>query len=495
MPKIETHPGESSVIEQTAKSLEQQVAGKVLVQFDRFGQAMRNTYSLKEFGFLVPDLAVCHYDTWYPDGEGAGTTQVFSRERLEKQRTKQSGTLYDLPFATQIRNFLSENPRLPLFKVWFSTSARQQLAQEFGAVVLSVSPEKRDYIEGKTNLPHILEAAGVDERCRLSSFSFPDASAVPSYEEIRGVFGDMLVIQGKSIGGDGTKIVRDRGELDEAKQTLTGAIKVTEYFPGYSSNTTVVTVPNDSGDCNVYVDLPSHKPTGIAEVGVHETLGAGNDWSQAFPEELLQQFVSSVEALGNYLYHEHGLVGIWGVDSIWSDMCVKINEINCRLQGTTEASAVNQILRGFPPFIALHLLSFLGGDTSFLPSQSAFNRETVQLASSDHPAPYYIKIKAKYDYPIKLTDVATKSGKYALENGVLVFVEEAVADTAAQLENSEVILADLPLPDSICHPDSELCTITGITEQTIFDDARHLSEIGAVLVDGVYNKFERYEGS
>ena len=480
-----------NLMEATARSLEQALAGKVLVQFDRFGQAMRNAYTLPSFQTLVPDLVVCHYDAW--ESGKAQIPQIYSRERQQKERTKQSGTFYDVPFEAEIANFLTNDQRVPIFKVWFSTEARQKLAQEHGAIILAIPPETREFIEGKTNLLPILAGAETDQRIRLSSVSFADIESVPDYEDCQALYGEVFVMQGRSIGGDGTKIIRTKEEFVAAREKLTGAIKVTEFFAGYSSNTTVVTVPDGVGGCRVFVDIPSHKPTGIAEVGVHETLGAGNDWSQPFPAEHLQQFVQAVEQIGQYLYQEKGLIGIWGVDSIWSDDGVKINEINCRLQGTTEASTVNQILRRFPPFVALHVLSFLGGDTSFLPSQSTFNQETVQLATYEHRAPYYIKIKAKYDYPVRLKDTNTLSGKYRLVDDELEFAAAALSDNDAFLADNEVIIADLPLAESICHPGSELCTITGTTDQKIFKDSRHLSDVSERLVEAIYRKFERVE--
>jgi|GEM_PF-6390194 len=482
---------QESLMERTAQALERCMDGKVLVQFDRFGQAMRNIYSLPNFHFLVPDLSICHYDVWHETD--AQTPTVLSREQLERTRTKESGVSYDVPFEAQIKTSLSGDTRTPIFKVWFSTDNRQKLAQETGAIVLAISPEKRDYIEGKTHLPQILDGAGVNSECRLFSLTYPNIASVPNYGECQKTFGEVFVMQGKSIGGDGTKIIRSAKDFKLAVEKLTGAIKITEFFSGQSSNTTVVTVPNNHGGCRVFVDIPSHKPTGISETGIHETLGAGNDWSQAFPPELLQRFVHSVELLGQYLYHEFGLIGIWGVDSIWREDGVKINEINCRLQGTTEESGVNQILRNFPPFITLHMLSFLGGDTSYLPTEEQFNQETVKLASQDHEAPYYIKIKAKFDYPVKLKNPNIRSGRYQLVGTELVYIGEELATTSVNLSNQEVLLADLPLPDSICYPGSELCTIAGMTNQRIFNDEHNLSDMGEILVEATYNKFERVE--
>ncbi|MFF8381641.1 hypothetical protein ACF07V_36735 [Streptomyces sp. NPDC015661] len=61
------------------------------------------------------------------------------------------------------------------------------------------------------------------------------------------------------------------------------------------------------------------------------------------------------------------------------------NEINCRNQGTTEVSAVNQQLRGLPPFLAALLTVLLGGRPDWLPDADGFNQATIRAAARGGP--------------------------------------------------------------------------------------------------------------
>src|SRR5262249_46220209 len=154
-------------------------------------------------------------------------------------------------------------------------------------------------------------------------------------------------------GGRGTVFVSDPAGFETATHGA-GTWRISRYINGFSSNTTVLTVPSPDG-CQVYVDVPSHKAIGGAEMGIAEANGAGNDWSPPWPRDHVVELVEAIVLLGGYLYEAYGLVGLWGVDSIWTGDQVVINEINVRNQGTTELSGANQVLRGLPPLLVAHL--------------------------------------------------------------------------------------------------------------------------------------------
>ncbi|MFE6866578.1 hypothetical protein ACFVFS_08470 [Kitasatospora sp. NPDC057692] len=93
--------------------------------------------------------------------------------------------------------------------------------------------------------------------------------------------------------------------------------------------------------------------------------------------------------IAGWAWDKHRLKGLFGLDALLTaDGEVYLNEINCRNQGTTEVSAVNQQLRGLPPFWIAHLTAMLDHSVSWLPNPDDFNAATVDLAAGPAPGPY-----------------------------------------------------------------------------------------------------------
>jgi len=221
-------------------------------------------------------------------------------------------------------------------------------------------------------------------------------------------------------------------------------------------------------------------------------MSAGSDWNIAFPEELSHDFVRCVELIGLYLYKKYGLIGMWGLDSIWDDKRFVFNELNCRFLGSTEVSSINQWQRGIPPFYGTHLLIFDNYVVNWMPSAGEFNRETVRLMNNIKDSrPFYLKIKVKTSKPVRISNKLSGSGIYKIVSDCsLKKLNDRIVTSGADFDNDEILLANLPEKETLCYPGSQLCTVEGITrKRNIFDGAHKLSHNGRQLINVLYQYF------
>jgi hypothetical protein len=369
-------------------------------------------------------------------------------------------------------------PGPPLFAAWYSQPVLKRLAVTVGAGLLTISAPMRAALEDKTRLDDLLTAARVSPRLRIPAVN---AAVAPSFDEVTRRLGNRLVVQPAfTSGGRDTVFVDGRADYKTAVGG-DGPWRIAQFITGFSSNATALTVPT-AGGCDVYVDLPSHKPVGVAEQGITPAKGAGNDWSQSWPAAMLRELVDGIVCLGEYLYASHGLVGLWGVDTIWSDDRAFINEINIRNQGTTELSGVNQVLRDLPPLLVAHLTLLARGPVTWLPSAKEFNGETVDRGAAGGRAPYYIKLRNVHPHSVTPRPGWRGSGVYRLDTArSLVWLREGAHPTDADLDRCEILLANAPAVGVVCAPGAELGTVEGITSKPIFDGPASLSPLGRVL--------------
>ena len=459
------------------------LAGRALLTFDRFTSAGRScVQGPLPVPAAQPRIAVGCYRSW----PAVGQTRVLA---VEDRIARRDGAVKHswLPaLADDVLQIVrAEITEPPLFAAWFTDPILKRLADSVSAQILTAPAAIRQRLEDKTNLDHLLRSAGVPARLRIPTVS---ASQPPSYQAVASQLGPRLVVQpAQASGGRGTSFVEDETGYDSAISG-TGPWRISTFVAGYSSNTTVLTVPVPGG-CSVYVDLPSHKPVGVDELGIAAAKGAGNDWSPEWPQELVAELVAAIVALGRYLYAFYHLVGLWGVDTIWSADRVVINENNVRNQGTTELSGVNQILRGLPPFLVAHLTVMAGGTVSWLPSPEEFNAETVRRSASGGPGPFYIKIRNTAPHPVTPIPGWAGSGVYRLDGDRLSWLRAGAHPTDADLDAGEVLLANVPDADVVSGPGAELGTAEGITRRPVFAGPHHLSPLGAQVHQAVRRCF------
>jgi hypothetical protein len=443
-----------------------------MVSFDRFTSAGRSCVrGPVPVPAMQPWTAVGCYRSWAAVGHPralAWEDRIFRRDCSTKHQ-------WLTALANDVLKSLRDAPARPLFAAWFTDAVLRQLADATGAQILTIVAETRRRLEDKTQLECLLRAADVPAQLRIPAVV---VSQPPAYREIVARLGPRLVVQpAQTSGGRGTIFVADETSFRQAMNGQ-GPWRISTFVDGYSSNTTVLTVPVPGG-CAVYVDQPSHKPVGIPDLGIAAAKGAGNDWFPSWPTELTEGLVEAVVRLGRYLFAFHGLVGLWGVDAIWSPDGVVINEINVRNQGTTELSGVNQNLRGLPPLLVAHLTVMAGGTVSWLPPPQVFNAETVRRSDGGHPAPFYIKIRNPDSHSVAPIGGWAGPGVYRLDGDRLVFTRVGAHPADANLDAGETLLANVPGADVTCAPGAELGTAEGLTTRPVFAGPHHLSPLGA----------------
>lgn len=466
------------------------IAGSCLVLVDRFASAGRNVYTgPSPLQSLRPILCLACYAPWAT----AGPLTVVTLEDSTGVRSQQTKHDFLSRLGEHGREALRRLEKPPLVAAWYETEELLDLARPLGGRLLTVSRATRDVIENKATLDTLLQQAGVEPALRIPSESY--VQTLPSFQSLAGRFGLPFVVQTNSSGGRGTVIVQR--EMDFARaDSLNPPFRVSRFVAGFSSNTTVLNVPDGRGGCAVYVDIPSHKAIHVPDVGIGPAKGAGNDWSLQHPLRPLHDLIDAAVRIGTYAFQQHGLVGLWGIDSIWFGEAVVINELNCRNQGTTEVSGVNQMLRGFPPFFAAHVALHTGAPVDWLPPADEFNAETLRRGSSvGGRAPFYLKIRNRSEVPVRVTRRFQGSGVYRLtSDDDLAWLRGATHTLEANADADEILIANVPLCSTVCLPGTELVTMEGVTTRRhVFENPYKLSPYAARLARAMYKHVEPVE--
>lgn len=464
------------------------LAGRSLVTLDRFTSAGRTcVLGPMPIPASQPRLSVGYYDTW-PAAASSGSILAVEQATARRDGRAKHQWFTDLyPRTLAVCRAL---PARPAFAAWHEHQGLTSIAQQTRGEVLTLPRRVSMALEDKTRLEEFLAGAGVPADIRIAGVT---ATRAPSYGAITHLLGRRIVVQpALTSGGRGTVFVNSRSEYERAFDG-DGPWRIAEFVEGFSSNITVLTVPAGAG-CAVYVDQPSHKAVGVSETGIAAAKGAGNDWSQSWPEALVGPLVEAITQLGSHLYTRHGLSGLWGVDVIWAEDRVAINEINVRNQGTTEVSGVNQIMRGLPPLLVAHLTVMAAGRPTWLPSPEDFNSDTVHRTVAGGWGPFYLKVRNTSRHPVTPGPGWRGPGVYRLgPGGWLGWSRPGAHPMDADLDVDEVLLANGPAPGVVCAPGAELGTVEGLTSRAIFDGASSLSPLGRGLHQAVAALFTPVE--
>ncbi|MBG0819049.1 hypothetical protein [Planomonospora sp. ID82291] len=437
------------------------LAGRPLVSVTRFTTSGRTGYTgPAPVPALRPDLAIGCYRPWTP-AEPAAAMAAEERIRTRSAALRQG-------WLTRVRAEAAERlaglDRPPVLTAWYATDALRALAGPHGTVA-AIDGTVRDVIEAKPAFDQVLREAYVPAAVRIPAVRVD--GRLPSLPELRRLVGTRRVVvqSGVTSGGRGTVIVTGEADMEHAAR-LDGPYRVTAFIDGWSSNVTVLSVPEGPDDVRVYVDRPSHKAIGVTELGIGPAKSAGNDWSRPWPADAAGMLVESAVRIAIWAWRRHRVAGLFGLDAILTpDGRVYLNEINCRNQGTTEVSAVNQQARGWPPFLAAHLTLLLGGRVSWLEDPHEFNHATITQATTPG-GPFYAKLRLHRadPGPVCLDPRLPGSGVYRLDAaGRLEWVRAGAHPADADADRGEVLLAGLPAPDVICHPGAEIATVEGVT--------------------------------
>ncbi|MYS81037.1 hypothetical protein [Embleya scabrispora] len=467
------------------------LAGRPLVNYDRHTSAGRvaRTGPAPVAAFR-PALALGSYSSW----DAARASETLAAEDDTHERGGGDGKHQWWPvIADRAAARVADFPRPPVVAGWWAVPHLSDLAGRNGTVA-GIPLATRHTIEDKAAVGHILRDAGVHDHMIIRARTYTGRHLPDPAVMRRDVGSRRLVVQSGHVGGGrGTVFVNGRHDMPRAA-ALPGPWRVSAFVEGWSSNTTVVSIPDGHGGVRVYVDRPSHNPMAITAVGIGPAKGAGNDWSSAWPASGVRDIIDAATRIGRWAWRTHRLVGIWGIDTIWTPHGPVINEINARRQGTTEVSGVNQLLTGFPPLVVAHLTTQLGHRVTWLPSPDDFNTTTLDSARGGKPAPYYLKIRARRrmtapnDFP--------GAGIYRLTPNGLQWDRPGANPIQADSDTGHVLLANVPRAGTISHPGAEMGTVEGITAgpASPFGGPHDLSPTGRVVLAAFDRLFTHTEG-
>ncbi|MFJ3906235.1 hypothetical protein [Streptomyces sp. NPDC090025] len=475
-------PVDTALTEAAGTALARALDGRPLVSAERFCSSIRTLYAGPgPLPAARPVLAIGCYPGWEP---AAPSTVLAAENRTGRRGPAERHSWMEAVGADAVRQ-LAELHRPPVIAAWYATGRLRRWAGP-GGTVAAIDGRLRAVIEDKAAFDALLQETGVPQRMRIPCVRVD--GALPALAELRRQVGsERLVVQaGADSGGRGTVFVDSEEDLRRAA-AMSGPYKVAAFVTGWSSNTTILSVPDTSGGVAVYVDRPSHKAIGVTAAGIGPGKSAGNDWSRPWPERAAAELVDAAVRIGRHLWTEHRMAGLFGLDALLTeDGRVMFNEINCRNQGTTEVSAVNQQLRGLPPFLAAHLTVLLSGRPDWLPEADVFNHATIRAAVRPGPGPYYLKLRHRGTGPIRASGLRGP-GVYRVEDGRLAWVRPGAHPACANADLGEVLLANLPAEHVVCLPGAELGTAEALTTGpgTPFAAPHQLSPFGDAVLDAL----------
>ncbi|MGW6499302.1 hypothetical protein [Nonomuraea angiospora] len=445
-------------IEGAREGLAAALASRPLVSVERFASALRTSYTGPAADeTLRPALSIGCYAAWDP----ASPAAVLAAERTTRVRSVAERHAWLARVQRAAAQQIAALDRPPVITGWYATPELRDLAGPHGTVA-AIDGALRATIEAKPDFDALLRDADVPAAARIPCTRIN--TRLPSLAKLRRTLAtDKVVVQsGVTSGGRGTVIVTSDDDMQRAARLPT-PYRVTAFIDGWSSNVTVLSVPDGDGGVRVYVDRPSHKSVGVAELAIGSAKSAGNDWSRPWPTSSTSLLVECAERIAAWAWRKHRMAGLFGLDSILTpDGRVFLNEINARNQGTTEVSAVNQQQRGMPPFVTAHLVVMLGGRVNWLGDHQEFNHATITRAS-EPGGPFYVKARLTGDSPARIVP-GHPPGVYQLgEDNLLRWMRPGAHPADADTDQHEVLLANLPTPDIVCHPGAEIATIEGIT--------------------------------
>lgn len=466
-----------------------------LVVLEKHGGALRNSYGN---GITAALPAATFGDTLPWSGsifDGNFSVEVYNPNRgsataKNKERALKDGAVY-----------LNKLGRRAILYAWFDTPALEYLCNNVNNhIVLSREESICRQIEDKARLQEHLLAAGCRRFHTPRSQTFPAANHLPDYEAIRKSLGETFVVQGRSMGGDGTKIIRTSEDYLEARNELRNAIRASEFVDAPYKSVYALAVPTARGDdVAVYVDGPSHKPVGIVELGNGAVAGAGGDWRPPHEAFDAEQLTKDVTLLAKYFYRQYGFYGHFVVEGFIRDGMFLFNEINARPGGGSEVNGDYQLQQGVPPFTLAHILARLGRLTAAdLDEPNSYNYYAQQRALRGlSDGVFYLKYKNSFGQSITTSSDYRGSGIYQLDklNGVLHWSREGITSRSADFNEGEILISNGPQSGAMIGAGKQVCSLEGMSGEafSIFTTREQLTVQALRLVYAVKKMFPPLE--
>jgi hypothetical protein len=157
------------------------------------------------------------------------------------------------------------------------------------------------------------------------------------------------------LNGQGTVFVESAGDLAGLRDLggAQGRVKITEYVPGFSINTTACVTRHGVARAWCFRQL-----VGVPELTAVRGAHCGNDTSvaEALPTSISAAAYEATDRIGGVLF-ARGYRGAFGVDFVvGAGGAPHVVEINPRLQSTSSLVNALQVRAGIPPLTLLHVL-------------------------------------------------------------------------------------------------------------------------------------------
>lgn len=431
-------------IEVTRQAFTDLKKAHTFVVFEKQGAALRNSYGTT-IPESIPDIAMGDTATW-SDTQPSG---VYVTEAYNPRR----GEIQDVDVDRMIADGAEHINKLGKQAVvysWFDSIYVQKLTERLDIAPILVGRDKDvcAHIEDKTMLQAHLLNAGCENVMTPAHSIVDSAKALPSYEDTSVVFGEKFVLQGTSMGGDGTVIVENRDSYDGARQKLKNRIRVSEFVDAPYSSVYCLSVPNQEGtDVATFVDGPSHKPIDISMLGIGNTAGAGGEWCSPHEQFDAEQLTGDISKLSSYFYKKFGYHGHFVVEGFTRDGRFLFNEINARPGGGSEVNSLYQIEQGLSSFTTAHILGRIGRlHAEQMPLPEEYNAYAQDRALNGRLAgAFYLKYKNPSGHRLVPTSSYEGSGVYQLqESGQLVKTSDALVSTKASISSGEALITKGP---------------------------------------------------
>lgn len=448
-----------------------------LVSMEKHGGALRNSYGngltaarpSAVFGESIP------WSDITPEG-------IFSIEAYNPNRGY--ATIHDKIAALESGAvYLNKISKKAILYAWFNTPQLDYLRSQIcDSIVVSRDEQIARHIEDKALLESHLASAGCTTARMPRHFTYASAAQLPDYETTKKLLGQTFVVQGRSMGGDGTKIIRASKDYQLARTSVSDAIRISEFVDAPYQSVYVLSVPTKKcDDVEVYVDGPSHKPIDIAELGIGSVAGAGGDWRP--PHEAFDAIglTTNITLLAQYLYQTHGFYGHFVVEGFIRDGDFLFNEINARPGGGSEVNGDYQLQQGQPPFMLSHILARLGLlHAEDLGSSDVYNfyaQERATHGISD--GVFYLKYKNSSEHPSTTSPAYQGSGVYRLnDDGQLEWARSGNTSRDAVLNKREILISNGPAQrHAVVASGKQICSLEGMATDAlpVFTKERRLA--------------------
>ncbi len=375
---------------------------------------------------------------------------------LERESLAERSTLNrnsDSLLASQTVQDYIDKYTNPVVMVYKSSAAIEQLCREHNWEIAFASSELKDTLENKTGFRSLLSKLGLTTPGSLNiDYKQMD------YDQLNAKLGPNLVIQvPDSSGGKGTFFAGDEQSVQQSKikirhfleneKQLPATVLVSEFVQGMVVSLTCVTTRWGTWCSNLQqqlIDIPqtNHKTSN----GVF----CGHDWSASgsINASLSSRAIAEARKFGDTIY-KMGYRGYFGLDLILDEQNGKVQLIECnpRFTGVLPTLDMIQSAQNKLPFIALHLLEYLGSE------DLAVDFDSIQNSLTEPKNGAHLIFNSK-NTPTRM-GFKIQPGVYTIEANELKYLRPGYKVRHLQ-NDAEFILTEFPDEFTVVKQDSRI---------------------------------------